>query len=314
MNVLVCPLNWGLGHATRCIPLIQSELVNGNKVIIASDGMPEQLLKAHFPELIYIQFPSYQFRYSRGNSLIVAMSSSIPAILSGIIREHYQLKKISRDYNIDKIISDNRFGCFNKKVQSVYITHQLNIMMPGKLKWAEKLIRKIHYLFINQYDRCLIPDYPGAKNLSGALSHGFQLPRNAQFIGPLSRFDAIIIPALPDIYENIAIVSGPEPQRTLFQQQLSEICLESGRKSLLICGLPGKDIPRQTIANLTILPHLTTAELAGLLVRANKIYCRSGYSTIMDLDALGCLEKAVLFPTPGQTEQEYLGEYHRNKF
>lgn len=314
MNVLVCPLNWGLGHATRCIPLINKELTEGNDVYIATDGLPLQVLKEHFPRQTYIEFPSYRFRYSSGKTQVPAMLSSIPGILTGIIREHYQLKKICGKYKIQKIISDNRFGCFHKKVESVYITHQLNIMMPTGLKHFQKIIRHIHYFFINQYDTCLLPDYPGDKNLSGALSHGFPLPRNAQFIGPLSRFEGITIPDMPEIYENIAIVSGPEPQRTLFQQQLRKICLDSGKKSLLICGLPGKNIAPQTTENLTILPHLSTAELAGLLVRANKIYCRSGYSTIMDLEALGCLGKAEFFPTPGQSEQEYLGEYHRKKF
>jgi predicted glycosyltransferase len=310
MKILICPLNWGLGHATRCIPLIEDYLKDGNEVVVAADGYPLILLQQEFPDIQFIELPSYDFSYSRGKSQVSAMFRSLPNIISGIFREHQQLKKILENQLFDVVISDNRFGMWNKKVKSVYMTHQVRIIMPRKLKWAEPIIKALHLFIINQYDECLIPDYPGEKNLSGELSHGFPLPKHVHYIGPLSRFRNFKQQPAKNQYELVALVSGPEPQRSVFESELTGICLKSGKKSLLIRGLPGHDSSLHKINQLSILPHLPSHELATVLCHAYTIYCRSGYSTIMDLEALGCLEKAIMIATPGQTEQEYLEGLH----
>lgn len=319
MKTLVAPLNWGLGHATRCIPLIEKQLSLGHEIIIATDGHPMELLTTVFPGISFIVLPSYNIRYNKGKSQLTAMLRSIPVMLWGIIREHHQLKKIIRQHQIEQVISDNRFGLWNKHIHSTYITHQLMIKMPKGLGFMTPVIWLGHRFFINRFDVCLIPDYEGEGNLSGDLSHKYPLPRHARFIGPLSRFTQFstqspIIPGLR--FDTVALVSGPEPQRTIFEQQLIRKFKNTTDRVLIIQGLPANKTSGQideTHENLTILPHLDTDKLANILLLARKIICRSGYSTLMDLYALNCLDKAELIPTPGQTEQEYLALYHKQK-
>jgi len=214
--------------------------------------------------------------------------------------------------HFDMIISDNRFGLWNKNVHSVYITHQLMIKMPQGLKFLEPIVWRFHRFFILKYDECWIPDYEGEKNLSGDLAHKYPLPKNAKFIGSLSRFSLLknIVPK--NEYQTVAVLSGVEPQRSIFEKELIKRLENCAEKTLIVQGKPQKEKQIQTIQNLTIVSHLETSELASVLLGAKQIISRSGYSTIMDLDALNCLHKAELIPTPGQTEQEYLAEKTTN--
>jgi len=309
MKVLVCPLNWGLGHATRCVPIIKRLTDEGNEVTIAGDGFPLEFLRQEFPELRCIELPSYPIRYSAGKSQVGAMIRQSPKILAGIISEHRRLKKMLKTEKFDMIISDNRFGLWNKNLHSVYITHQLMIKMPAGLRFIEPIVWRLHRFFILKYDECWIPDYEGAKNLSGDLAHKYPLPRNAKFIGSLSRFSLLknIVPNKK--FHTIAVLSGVEPQRSLFEAELIARLKKSKEKMLIVQGKPQKEKQIHETQNITLISHLETAEFAAFLLGSERIIARSGYSTIMDLDALGCLQKAELIPTPGQTEQEYLAEF-----
>lgn len=311
--ILVCPLNWGLGHASRCVPLIREYLKNGNEVVIAADGATLAFLGSEFPELKYIILPSYKIRYSKGKTQVWAMLRSLPSIISGIVNEHFWLKKLLTTQNIDLVISDNRFGLWTNQAKCIYITHQLMVKMPKSLKWLEKPIWRFHRFFISKYYECLIPDFEGIENLSGDLSHKYPLPQNARFIGPLSRFTGIEIDKPQKSFDTVAIISGPEPQRTLFEKQIFSKYEKSNHKILIICGSPQNKTLAIYKGNITMVPHLPDNELTAYLIAAKKIISRSGYSTIMDLYALNCLEKAEFIPTPGQTEQEYLYEYLKSK-
>jgi hypothetical protein len=242
------------------------------------------------------------------------MLMSLPAILSGIIREHLWLKRLLKEEHFDRVVSDNRFGLWNRRVESVYITHQLRVKMPRNFGWLEPVNVLLHRVFINRYSQCWIPDYEGAENLSGDLSHSIKLASNCRYIGPLSRFqDLQKSEATFEMYDWVIIISGPEPQRTLFEAAMTAEAIRSGEKTLLVRGLPGsKDADRQ-YHNIYITNHLADDAFASVLIHSKKIFCRSGYSTLMDLDALDCLHKAVFIPTPGQTEQEYLAGYHQKK-
>lgn len=306
LRVLFCPLNWGLGHATRCVPLIRQYLNNGNEVVIAADGVSLEFLRTEFPELNTIIFPSYKILYSKSKTQVWAMLRSLPVILYGIYREHFWLKKLLNSQHFDLVISDNRFGLWTRKTNCAYITHQLMVKMPKSLKWLEKPVWRFHRFFINKYNECLIPDFEGKENLSGDLSHKYPLPQNARFIGPLSRFTNINVEKKENSFEIVAIISGPEPQRTLFEKQIFSKYEKSEQKTLIVCGLPQNKTTATIKGNLTIVPHLSDNKLADYLIAAKKIISRSGYSTIMDLYALNCLDKAEFIPTPGQTEQEYL--------
>lgn len=310
MTILVCPLNWGLGHASRCIPIIQKLIDENNDVIIATDGYPLQLLRNKFPQLKFIDFPSYDIKYSKGKSQVWAMLCSVPRILWRIYKEHQELKKIVSAHNVETIISDNRFGLWHNEIHSIYITHQLMVKMPRLLQFMERPIWRLHRFFINKYDECWIPDDEELK-LSGDLAHKYPLPNNAKFIGILSRFSTVEASSYLPKYHTAVIISGPEPQRSIFEQEMKEKLLLTDGDCILVQGLPDSKIKEQKINNLRIVSHLADAEMKQLLLETPNIICRSGYTSLMDLAYLG--RKATLIPTPGQTEQEYLANYESNK-
>lgn len=312
MKILVCPLNWGLGHATRCIPLIQHWIEQQHEVVVVADGHPMALLAMRFPQLRMIELPSYTIQYSRKNTQVSAILRSLPSILGGIFREHRWLKNFLRREHFDRVVSDNRFGMWHRHTESIYITHQLNIKMPTGWTFLEPLVAQLHRYVIEQYHVCYIPDYADSKNLSGELAHTLPLPSHARFIGPLSRFSGKRWTVYPSNVERVVIVSGPEPQRTLFEQEMLNDALHSGEKTLLIRGIPANKESHYHYNNVHMISHIDDQSLVNALSHCKKIYCRSGYSTLMDLDALQCLHKAILIPTPGQTEQEYLARYHQH--
>lgn len=310
-RVLVAPLDWGIGHATRCVPIIKCLLNNRRKVFIAGSGVSFSFLKKEFSNAVeYIDFPSLSIRYSASSSQVWAIAKHLPYILYQIIKEHILLKRVIKGYHIQTIISDNRFGLWNSSIMSIYITHQVMVKMPKNFVFAENFIYRLHNFFITHYDSCWIPDFAEENNLSGDLSHKYPLPKNAIFIGWLSRFKLCDFKEKSP-YKNLAIVSGPEPQRTILEQELLNKLVSNGEPSLLVQGKPDVDVSFD-LGCVHVVSHLDTNMLQFLLQTTPMIYCRSGYSTLMDLSVLQ--RKAVLIPTRGQTEQEYLAEYNKERF
>jgi len=314
MKILIAPLNWGLGHATRCVSVIRKLIAEGHEVVVVADGFPLVFLQEEFPMLRFIEFPSYSIYYSSGKSQVSAMIFNFPNIVKGIINEHLWLREFLHSEHFDQIISDNRFGMCNRHVHSIYMTHQLMVKMPEDLKFLEPLVHRIHKTFIRRYDECWIPDRAENGGLSGDLAHKYPLPRNAKFIGTLSRFQGMEKTEPNTIFEVVAVVSGVEPQRTIFENSLILRFKGRSEKVLIVRGQPQAEKSEKQFANIRLVSHLPDAELVAVLLGAKKIICRSGYSSIMDLDALNCLKKAELIPTPGQTEQEYLKTVHSTAY
>lgn len=313
MKILVAPLNWGLGHASRCVPVIQTLVARKHDVTIAGDGMSLRYLRMYFPELPYKEAPQLHLQYSKGNSQIGSMFRQLPTLFRFIRKDHKWIKEVVMHHHFDLVISDNRFGLYTSLTRTAYITHQVMVKMPKGLTFAEKWAYRFHRIFIDQYNYCLIPDYPNSPNLSGDLSHKYPLPHNARFIGPLSRF--MHMPSIQPncTYDVVAIISGLEPHRTLLEQQVLQTYAHKKEKVLVLEGRIGEQ-PHPTISdNIHIVSHMEDHELLPYLVGCKKIICRSGYSSIMDLDALHLLHKATLIATPGQTEQEYLAQLHQTQ-
>ena len=306
MKILIAPLNWGLGHATRCVLIIRKLITEGHEPVVVADGFPLAFLQQEFPTLRFIEFPSYSVYYTAGKSQVGAMLFNFPNIISGIIREHFWLRDLLRNENFNQVISDNRCGMWNRRVHSIYMTHQLMVKMPSNLTFLEPLVHRLHNAFIRRYDECWIPDRAENGGLSGDLAHKYLLPRNARFIGTLSRFQGMekIVPNTN--FEVVAVVSGVEPQRTIFEDSLILRYKNRPEKVLIVRGQPQAQQIKKQLANIKLVSHLSDVEFVAALLGAKKIICRSGYSSIMDLDALNCLNKAEFVPTPGQTEQEYL--------
>jgi uncharacterized protein (TIGR00661 family) len=237
------------------------------------------------------------------------MLQQVPSFLRSIKAEHTLLDQLIRQHGFNAVISDNRYGLHSEKIPCVFITHQLFIQTPGHLQFLTPLIDRMNHRFIRKFNVCWIPDMAEEENLSGDLSHKRKLPFNHYFIGPLSRFDRLIREDIHDsepfLYDVLVILSGPEPQRTILEQRLLSEIRDFGLKAAMVCGKPGSNKLPEAPDNCDLFSHLPTGALLDLINRSEVVIARSGYSTIMDLAATG--KKAVLVPTPGQTEQEYLG-------
>lgn len=306
MKILVAPLNWGLGHASRCVPLVQRLLGEGHEVILGGDGESLTLLRKHFPKLRYVYLAPLNLRYSAGKRQVWAMVKALPRIIAWALKDHAMIKAILREEPLDQVISDNRFGLYSEGTECIYMTHQLHIMLPRGWKWAENIASRVHARIYRRYNKVWVPDYEDKdKCLAGELSH---TGASVEYIGPLSRFE---ITRSRDhestiIYDVVAVLSGLEPHRTMLEKEILARYSGGTEKVLIVQGLMHRPNTRITRGVVTIVPYMSDTELVEALCGAKHIIARSGYSTIMDLEALGLLEKAELIPTPGQPEQEYL--------
>ena len=304
-RVLVAPLDWGLGHTTRCIPIIQELLHQDFTVLLAAEGNSAHLLGKEFPSLTILSLKGYQISYSKNQVFFkVKLFGQLPKILKAIKQEHIWLNKIIKEYKIDIVISDNRYGFYNINIKSIFITHQLEIETGNA--FTNWLVQKLNYRQINKFDKCWIPDNEVPFDLAGKLSHPKTLPVvPTTYIGILTRFKNEKAEKNIDL---LVLISGPEPQRTALEKMMLSQMTKFSFKMVLVRGLPGASNKIiNTNKNLQIFDHLSATELNKLIQSSKIVIARSGYSTIMDLITLQ--QKAILIPTPGQTEQEYLAKY-----
>jgi len=298
-KILIAPLNWGLGHATRCIPIIKALEENGFEPIIASDGVALALLKKEFPNLLSIELPAYNIQYAeKGKNFKWKLALQMPKMMLAIKKEKSKINKIIENYEIDGIISDNRLGVYSSKVPSVFITHQLNVL-SGKTSW---LTTKLHSRYISKFDACWVPDVAGAENLSGKLGH----PET--YIGPLSRIEK---KSLPIKYDIMVLLSGPEPQRTLLEKKLIKELENSSKEILFVKGIVESQQQIEKVNSITYYNFMNSEELSTAFNESEFVVCRSGYTTVMDLAKLE--KKAFFIPTPGQYEQEYLAKKFKSE-
>jgi len=301
-RILVAPLDWGLGHATRCVPLIKALLQHNYEVIIASDGPQATLLKLEFPQLQFLLLPGYAIRYSRkGWQLPFAMLSQLAKINKAIRREHSWLQDTIKEQKIDLVISDNRFGLYTQQVPCIFITHQLTIKAP--FKWLEQRIQQVNYRYINNFTACWVPDFAEEKNIAGVLSHPQKMPSvPVHYVGLLSRFMQTTSTTLQ--YHYCFLLSGPEPQRTLLENKILRYARNVKGNCLLVRGKPGSTDELHVPSNVTVQNHLSGDALEKAIAQSEYVLSRSGYTTVMEM--LSLQKKMILIPTPGQTEQEYL--------
>ena len=300
-RILVAPLNWGLGHATRCIPIINALLQEGFAPIIASDGDALALLSKEFPNLPTIELPTYNISYSKNGKLFkLKLLKDLPNILKAIKAENEAIESILKHNDIAGIISDNRLGIRSKKAPSVFITHQLQVL-SGNTTW---LSTKIHKEIIKKFNACWVPDVEDEEvNLSGILGHVKGFDVNVKYIGPLSRFTKSDTDIKHDL---LVLLSGPEPQRSFLETKLLEALKSYSGDVVFVKGVIEKEQTKQVQGHLTIYNFMTSNLLEKTMKESALVLSRSGYTTIMDLAKLN--KKAFFIPTPGQYEQEYLAK------
>lgn len=305
-RILVAPLHWGLGHATRCIPIINGLISQGFEPVLASDGGALELLKKEFPKLKAFELPSYNISYSKkGNGFKLRFLRASPHILRTIKREKRFIAELVKSEHVAGIISDNRFGVRHKDIPSVYITHQINVL-SGKTSWFSS---KWHQKVIKKFDECWVPDFEFEPNLSGQLGHLKQKMTHTKYIGPLSRLKKQNYDHTIDV---LVILSGPEPQRTQLEKKLLILLKNRRRKVIFVRGIIEDKQKITKIENIELYNYMTSKELEDAINTSKLIVSRSGYTTIMDLAKLE--KKAIFIPTPGQFEQLYLAEILAKNF
>ncbi len=305
-KVLVAPLEWGLGHATRCIPIIRELVSLGAEVTICANGSCKVLLEKEFPSLKMIEIPGFFIQYPENGSMALSMIGQIPTLLSAIRIEHRLLEEEILKHGFTHVISDNRYGLYTNSAKTTFITHQVHIKGGKSFKFIESLIFRINKKLIERFDELWIPDVINTPNLSGTLSESSRINIPVHQIGILSRFTPSVA-MNENKYDIIALLSGPEPQRSVFESKVRKHFAGLNKKCLIIQGLPAKT-EKEKINDVEVVPSITTEELTSILHPETLLISRPGYSTIMDMAILG--HRKILFvPTPGQTEQDYLADY-----
>ena len=296
------------------IPLARKLSEMNYNVIIGSGDEHLALFRKELPGLSYISFPGFKPTYSRLLPQYLSLIFKIPALLYHIAAEHRRLKRILLEHSVDIIISDNRFGLWNKKVTSVYITHMPLVPFPRSFKFLEPIGVLLHRQIIKKYTLCFIPDLPDDVNLSGRLSHNIKLPGNVRYIGILSRFtdsDKNITDNNSKFKHNTVILSGPQPQREILKQNLIALFKDKEPITVMFEGKPGNEGEISSYGNIAFYNHLPSVPMREMIESSDLIITRAGYTTLMELVSLNLT--ALIIPTPGQTEQEYLAEYLSEK-
>jgi UDP:flavonoid glycosyltransferase YjiC (YdhE family) len=320
LHILVAPLDWGLGHTSRCVPIIRHMLGRGCVVTTAGTDWQQSFYQQTFPEEVASgklrprALAGYNVQYAKSRrGFLPRILSQFPRLMRTVRAEHRWLSSFVREEKIDGILSDNRYGLHHPRVPSVILTHQVS-PRTGMGDRMDALMRRLHYRALQKFGACWIVDTAREPGMSSALAHPRVLPRNAQHIGLLSQFSGetqqVLRSNSPD-GPLLVLLSGPEPQRTLLSQKLWAQVLQYSGKVVFVEGREDAQVPGAIPSHITHHSRLTATTLKPLLEAASTVVCRSGYSTLMDLMALG--KRAVIIPTPGQTEQEYLAQTLANR-
>lgn len=308
--VLLSPLDWGLGHTTRCIPLIRELILLQCDVIIVCSPAQRKVLEIEFQSLTFFEAPARPPSYGKTKiATIIRLLLQVPKILTLIKQENSWLRQFLDRNPVDAIISDNRFGFYAPGIPCIFITHQLQVKTGLGAAFIDVLARRINYRFIKKFSACWVPDFEAPESLAGELSNPVPQPKiPVEHIGALSRFERCDTNESETI---LIILSGQEPQRTLFEMKIIEGLKEYSGPAILVHGTPGRGSMPGLPSNVQSFDHLPAAKLNELICSASIVISRCGYTSVMDL--LKLQKKCVLVPTPGQAEQEYLATHLRER-
>ncbi len=313
IRIIYGVLDWGLGHASRSVPVIRELIAQDCELLIASSGLAMSYLRKEFEGVEFIDLPELEITYSKSER-----PSNWNFILKGVLnytklKKHFLtcekfLSSAIGEKQINLLISDGHFGVYSSDVKSVLISHQLNL----KAALFGKQINQVNREYLRRYDQIWVPDFDNELSLAGELSKNENF-ENVHYLGALSSYQLSPKKESPK-KRLLFLLSGPEPQRQMLQDKICEQLIQmqdelSKYHVDLVSGNSAASKPE--ISWLNHHPMLNSPELNELLCQADLIICRSGYSSIMDLVKLG--KQAVLIPTPGQGEQEYLADFHEKK-
>lgn len=303
-RVLFGILDWGLGHTTRSIPLIRFLQDLGMEVIVACNSTQKNVLEQELHHLRYLPLEGYHLRYG-SNAAFTKLQIAFQSIniLTKIKSENRWIKAQMNELKPDIIISDNRYGFRHTEIPSILITHQL-LVKTGTGLLADNIMKMFLRSQFKHFNSCWVPDWKEAPGLAGELSHpSYALPCPIRYIGAISRLEFD-----PHLTQNdilLVLLSGPEPQRSLLEERLSQQLSGYTKEIVIVRGKPEGGPSIQWPAHATVYDHLPMKALQEQMQKARYIISRSGYTTLMDIFKLQ--KKLIAIPTPGQAEQEYLG-------
>ncbi len=298
-------LNMGLGHAARTLPIIKKFKQKNWEILVGCNGRALKFLKNELPTVKFISTPDYKIEYSKKNYLLLKLFFQLPYIFKKIHEEHLICEKVVTDFSPDIIFSDNCFGVYHKKVPSFFLSHQISFALPRFFKFFKFLPTYFNKYHHKKFNRIIIPDFceDNFGLLSGELSQNIKTENKYMYCGILSSIKKQKTPEDIDLFISI---SGPEPQRTILEKLIMAQIENLSGNVVIVLGKSEKIEQIFESSKLKIYSHLSRQDLENIINRAKLIISRPGYSTIMELVELG--KKALLIPTPGQTEQFYLAQ------
>lgn len=290
-----------MGHATRCLPVIRACRKKGAEVIVMGSASVLKRIKLDFPDIRLIEEELYVPVYSKRWPAWIKIIAQGLFILKSERSSYSRLQTLIKDEGIDLILSDNRYFVYSELCRSVLISHQLNPRTPSFLKGFQWFVKKRVASFCRPFQEVWVPDSNEKRPLSGDLSINHLLQSKIKFCGFLSRFE-VFESEIPKGQYDLLILSGPAPQPQLLLDIVASVYRKQTRKLQVISS-----VKLSCKEGVVLILNPGDAEFKSLVSGAQNIICRSGYSTIMDLLALN--RRALLIPTPGQTEQEYLADH-----
>jgi uncharacterized protein (TIGR00661 family) len=302
-RILIAPLDWGLGHTARCIPIIEQQLQKGNEILFAGTKEQQEFINQHQLNIQCVDLFGYSIRYSAFLPQWIKIALQIPKILSVINQEKKWLDELLSKEHVDLIISDNRYGLYSSKTKSIILSHQLAPESPLFSNFIHKKIAS----FINRFNECWVPDDENL-NYTGKLSNNKYIKIPIKKIGLLSRFKSL--DSVEDkIFDVLVLLSGLEPQRSILEKKILNELRKTNFKICLVRGAIEGNLSEDSI---TVFHKINSDKINQLVNLSKVIICRSGYTSIMEL--LPITQNIIFIPTPGQTEQEYLAKHLNEKF
>jgi len=302
VNILYAVCAWGLGHATRSLPILR-RLAREHRVIVYSDGPALALVRSELPDLAFVEAPAYPNIFG-GRLLALDFFLGLPRLVRAMRAEYRETQTLVAMHGIDRVVSDSRWGVSSRRVPSIFISHHLRQVAPRGFRAAERLTEAVTWRSIHgRYRRILVPDVASGGGLSGRLAHELSRydPAQLRYIGPISD---VTRQAVTRDLDTLVVLGGPEPSRSRLEEHLLPGLAALPGRTVVLRGVPDARAPRWPLATVAAFPHAPKAERDTLFSAARVIVGRSGYTTLMDAASVGA--RALFIPLPGQTEQEYL--------
>lgn len=308
-RILVSPLDWGLGHAARIAGVVRN-LMERNEVTVMCGPSALAFMRQEIPGADILPIHDWRIRYPKGKIGLLTILGWVPVVIRNSIHEHFVVRRLLRARNIDLVISDNRYGLKFRNIECMIVTHQVYPKMPRGLGWIENVNGWLFKKFLSIFNKVLIPDMEQGFSLSGMLSADRPLnPEKFVRVGILSRFCQLADSPKNNRgyrYDVMALISGQEDQRTVFENMLIDALGRCGKRVLMVRGVSADRALPPPAPCIEYRNMLSGDGLLNAINDSAVVICRAGYSTLCDVVALG--KRAVIVPTPGQTEQEYLAD------